>query len=1334
MKIKYSFFFFFLIYCSVLFSRNDFQFRHFTVEDGLASNSVRAIVQDKVGFIWFGTDEGLVRYDGKRMEIFRKNSLGNKTFEIGSIISLLDVEENLWLGTDKGVYVFDYRKSRFSFFDKKTTSGVSVEASVNNIVIDKNRNLWFSTYGQGVFRYDLKTEELLQYDFSQTSGSVPYVFVDNQQKVWAISSHANYSLFLLDNIKNQFNPFSLYIKGGKEIIPKSLVIYEDSFGYFFVGTWDEGILKVNKRTGYVETFLEPTIDGVLHIHSILEYKPGLLLVGSDDGLSLFDLKTKEHILYTYDETSSKSLSNQFVYPIVKDHEGGLWVGTYYGGVNYVSPQSSLFQNYMNSKFYNSVAGNIVGRFCEDKDNNIWIATDDGGVSCFLPDEDRFENYIAKEKGLSYHNVHALCMDGDELWIGTYSGGLNILNIKTGKLRYYTSDPNDIKTLDGTSIYAIYKDDDDDIWIGTMTGINIYNRKEDNFIRVRNLDVLTIDILEDRIGNIWFATQGKGIYRYNKRDSLWVNYNIKGSSKFLSSNQTNCLYLDNSDRLWVGTVNGLCVYDEVSDDFQEVNLEGIFSKNICGIVEANGNFWLTTSKGLVCYSKGGIKEIFTSKDGLQSDFFVPNSLFKSSRGNIFAGSVKGFCVFNPRNVELNTIVPTVVITGLEIYNKEVRIGEDILVDAIEFVDYIELSHKQNVLSFNFSSLSYCVPEKNEYSYKLEGYDEEWNCVSAKEKATYTKLPAGKYTFRVKGSNNNKLWNKSETTLHLVITPPFYLTLSFKVLYLILFLISVVFLIWFLIQKREKKHKEEILVIKEEQEREAYQSKINFFTMIAHEIRTPVSLIVGPLGEILNSSYPLPEWMLSSLNIMSKNCNRILDLINQLLDFRKIEEKGEQYKLKGYSITSILKEVTSRFLSAAKEKGLDFKVYYPKEDVMTEVDKDAFIKAISNLLTNAFKYTTSKVIVRLKINFKRNVYSISVMDDGPGVNVNEQDLIFEPFYQASGHKHGTGVGLSIVKRVVDGHNGTITIMEKDDGLTHFYLEFPIIASGESKYTISEETNKNNLRCLDIDYGKSLTEEEKSKKKHTILIVDDDVDMLSFLSQGLLRRDCNVIIAHDGEEALEKLRKNTVDFIISDLMMPKMDGFELCNSIRSNPLYSHLPFVLLTAKTDMSSKIEGLECGADAYLDKPFAFTHLEAVIKNIFSLRGLLQEQYSKMPLVSLNAVTSNPEDRAFLDKLNHIIEENFSNPDLNVDFLAKSLFVSRSGLFAKIKALVDVTPNELIQIVRLKKAASLLLLNQYKINEVCYMVGYNNPSYFSKCFQKQFGVLPSDFLSSVTKED
>ena len=1330
MKLKCFVLLFFLSSCSAIFSKNDFQFRHFTVEDGLASNCVRAIVQDERGFIWFGTDEGLVRYDGKATKVFNPNSSTGKTFETISVISLLDIGTDLWVGTEKGVYVYNYKKSTFEFLDNKTSSGISIEVIVNNIVIDNNQNIWLSTYGQGVFRFNNRTKELLQYGLSQDLSATPYVYVDNQQKVWAVSSLTESPLYLLNNITNKFEPFILYNNKEEEFSPKSLVIYEDSFGDFYLGTWDEGLLRVNKKTGYAEPFLEPSIGGVLHIHSILEYKPGLLLIGSDDGLSLFDLKSKEHILHTYNEIFSKSLSNQFVYPIIKDCEGGLWIGTYYGGVNYVSPQSNQFQNYVNSKYSNSVAGNIIGRFCEDKDNNIWIATDDGGLSCFFPDEERFENYIAQEKGLSYHNVHALCMDDDELWIGTYSGGLNVLNIETKKLRYYTSDPNDPTTLDGTSIYAIYKDDEKNIWVATMSGINLYNRVEDKFKRVRNLDVLTIDILQDNSGNIWFATHGKGVFKYNKKDNYWVNYNIKGASRFLSSSHANCLYLDNMNKIWVGTKEGLCFYNESQDNFEPVIIKGLLSNNICGIVEANGSLWLTTSKGLVCYSEEGVKEVFTSKDGLQSDFFVPNSILKSSKGTVFAGSIKGFSTFNPKDVVLNTIVPSVVISGLEIYNKEVSIGEDILPEAIEFVDFIELSHKQNVLSFNFSSLSYCVPEKNEYAYKLEGYDDVWNYVSAKEKATYTKLPAGKYVFKVKGSNNNRLWNEEETSLHLIITPPFYLSLSFKVLYLVLFLITIVLIIWIWVQRKEKKHQEEIREIKEEQEKEAYQSKINFFTMIAHEIRTPVSLIVGPLGEILNSSYPFPEWVLSSLDIMSKNSTRILDLINQLLDFRKIEEKGEQYKLKGHSITSAIKEVTSRFLSEAKEKGLDFIVNYPEKDLITEIDKDAFIKAISNLLTNAFKYAASKVIVRFEIDKDKNIYSISVIDDGIGIHIDEQSLIFEPFYQASGHKAGTGVGLSIVKKIVDGHNGKIILMDRRDRLTHFYIELPIAESENFTVSLPEEVDDNNLVCMGKDNKEELN---KEKRKVTILIVDDDEDMLSFLSHGLLRRGYGVVMAYDGEEALLKLKSNAIDFIISDLMMPKIDGFEFCNRIRSNSQYSHLPFVLLTAKTDMSSKIEGLGCGADAYIDKPFAFSHLEAVVKNIFSIRGLLQEQYSKMPLVSLNSVASNPDDKEFLDKLNNIIEENFSNPDLNVDFLAQSLFVSRSGLFAKIKALVDVTPNELIQIVRLKKAASLLLLNQYKINEVCYMVGFNNPSYFSKCFQKQFGVLPSDFISSVTKE-
>ena len=1335
MKTKFFLLFLSLISFSPLFSRSNFQFRHFTVEDGLTSNCVRAIVQDQTGFLWFGTDEGLIRYDGKKTRAFRCNRLDQKKLGTNSVLSLLDNGDDLWIGTDRGAYIYDYKQSIFRFFEVKTKKGVLIESGVNNIVKDNNQNLWFSTNGQGVFRYNLKTKELLQYDFCDTSGIVPFVFVDKNQKVWAITSNTNEVLFLLNNITNELEAFELKRTGEDVFRPKSLVLYEDSFENLWLGTWDKGILKVDKETGKVEAFLDPDLNGILHIHSILEYKPGLLLIGSDDGLSLFDIKSKEHTLYTYDETSSKSLSNQFVYPIIKDHEGGIWIGTYYGGANYVSPLSNQFKNYSNSKFYNSVAGNIVGRFCEDDEGNIWVATDDGGLSCFLPAEEKFINYIAKEKSLSYHNLHALCLDNEDLWIGTYTGGLNILNLKTKEFRYYTSDPNDPKTLDGSSIYAIHKDTDEDIWVATMSGINLYNRKEGTFKRVRTLGVLTMDILQDKNENLWFATHGNGVYKYNKKKDYWVNYNIKGSSKFLASDHVNSLCLDSENRLWVGTMEGLCVYDEEQDAFIKVNLDGIYSNNICGIVETDGVYWLTTSKGLVCYSEGKIKQIFTSKDGLQSDFFLPNSILKTSGGDIFVGSVKGFSVFNPKDVVTNTVVPPVVITSMEIYNEEVLTGSEVLPSSIEYLNSIKLSYKQNVLSFNFASLSFCVSEKNEYAYKLEGFDERWNYISAQEKAVYTKLPPGKYIFKVKASNNDKVWNENEVVLNIVITPPFYLTLPFKVVYLILFLIFIAFIFRFFFRKKEKKYKQEIQRIKEEQEKEAYQSKIDFFTMIAHEIRTPVSLIVGPLEELLDTTYPLPDWILSSLNIMSKNSSRILHLINQLLDFRKIEEQGINYKLKAYSISEIIKEVFDYFDPIAKEADLDLIVEYPNGNIITEIDKDAFVKVISNLLTNAIKYARTRIIVRLQIDKENNLYSISVLDDGPGINNEEKELIFEPFYQASDHKAGTGVGLSIVKKIVEGHNGTIKIETDRSGLTHFCIELPIVFSNDMNFVLDEQS----IDASDVTVENIMTHEKSLQaasvnKKLTLLLVDDDVDMLSFLSQFLERKNYNVIKANDGEDGLKKLEENEIDFIISDLMMPRMDGLEFCKYVRTNTLYSHLPFVLLTAKADLNSRIDGLGSGADAYIEKPFSVNYLGTVIDNLLFIRGLLQDQYSKMPLVSLNTLSSNQEDKDFLDKLSNLIEQNFSNPELNVDFLAHSLHVSRSGLFAKIKSLVDVTPNELIQIVRLKKAASLLLQKKYKINEVCYMIGFNNPSYFSKCFQKQFGVLPSEFVNQLENKD
>lgn len=1300
----------------------DFWFRHFSVEDGLSSNSVRAIMQDKHGFMWLGTDDGLNRYDGTTIKVYNLNPQGSNNY----ISSLYDTTDEIWVGTEDGIYIFDYEMESFERFKVLTAQGDSIKSNVNHIVEDRDGNLWLSTVGQGIFKYNISKHYLEHYEFKDANGLMASVLIDSENQIWAVTNWGSPTVSKLNKAENKFDPFPITYETGK-YNSNSLVMLEDSEHALWLGTWECGLQKIDRYTGKATTYLHPSEGkGATHIHSLMEYAPHQLLIGSDDGLLLFNTLTCEHQLFTEDETNPYSLSNRFVYPIVKDREGGIWVGTYYGGVNYLSPNTGQFECFAHSRFYNSVNGTVIGRFCEDSSGYIWIASDDGGLSRFSPKDKQFTHYMPDEhkNSLSYHNVHALCMDDDDLWIGTYTGGVNVLNTKTGAFRVYTTRGGDLTTLDGTSSYAIFRDREKRIWVTSMAGINLYTREEDNFVRVKDLESLTIDIDQDADGNIWFSTQGKGLFKYNPDKKTWKNYvhsNVPGA---LVNDQVNCVLIDGNRNMWVGTMNGLCKYNAGEDRFEAIPLD-IPSRNICGIVEDQHVLWLTTTKGLVRYAPGESCQVFTRSDGLQSEQFLPNAALKASDGKIYVGSVNGFNAFYPYQIKTNRVLPPVIITGLEIFNKEIRIGDKKLPKALNWMTELDLSYKDHVFSLLYASLSYCTPEKNQYAYQLEGFDKEWNYVGSQSKATYTNLPAGTYTFKVKATNNDGIWSDQEASLKIIIHPPFYWSTASKILYFILICIGLTFFIRFLLKRTEKKHTAEINQLNVSKEKEVHEAKIKFFTMIAHEIRTPVSLIIGPLEKIMKSSIPMPPVLRDDLNIIDRNSQRLLFLVNQLLDFRKVEQEGMTIRYTSQNIRQLLQAVCERFKPFITQHGAHLEVEYPDADFTAMVDSEAITKLISNLLTNASKYTKDKVILSCIAQPEQHTFVIKVTDNGIGISKEDQEKIFKPFYQAMDNKPGTGIGLSIVKSIVESHNGCIEVESEISKGSSFIVTLPIEQTG---VTVQEgETSVLNPAIPEDILLESLPV-AASKDKPVMLIVDDNEEMLNFLSSSFSGQ-YSILTAEDGVEALEKLRENEVTLIVSDWMMPRMDGVEFCKALRADQAISHIPFILLTAKTDTNSKIEGMDCGADAYIEKPFSVQYLEACIRNLLDLRNLLRQKFSKMPMVPLNSIASNSVDNKFLTHINEIIEQNFSNPELTIDFLAEQLCISRSGLFAKIKTLANITPNELIQIVRLKKAAALLLENKYRINEICYMVGFNNPSYFAKCFQKQFGIKPGEFVNN-----
>lgn len=1330
-----SSFFFIFILCIKSYAEY-FNFRHYGVEDGLPSNTIRSLTQDSHGFMWFGTENGLSRFDGLHFKNF--NYIPADTTSLGNnyIYSLFeDTQNTLWIGTVNGLYIYNPDFESFSHFSKKTENGISIASHITGIKEDKDQNIWFATLTQGIFRYNRQQNRLCQYQLACNNPEMPNanmalsLCIDHLNNVWTAPQRGNSILNRYDRDTDQFIAFPFKINGLNSDDAGIYVIFEDSNYDFWIGTWNHGICKLDRKTGNATPFLVPgTTDGILHIHEIAEYKPDILLVGSDDGLSIFNTRTYENEFMTASEFKNSTLSDKFVYPIYIDKEGGLWVGTYYGGVNYAPPMKGNITGYAHSKYKNSVGGNIISCFAEDAKGNIWIGSDDGGLSCFNPREKSFTNYMPdkSQNSLSYHNIHALCFDNNKLWIGTYSGGLNVFDLQTNQFKHYTSSLGNPYSLYGNSIYSIYKENGN-IWIGTMEGICLYNPEKDNFLRIKEVGTTVIDIRRDSDGYIWFATLGTGLFRYDTKKQEWQHYlhntAVPGS---IPNNQINSLCIDTENRLWLGTDNGLAMYNRKNDTFSKIQLD-IRNAIIYYVKNINNELWITTNNGLINYMlSDSTTRHFYKSDGLQNDQFNIKAGLLSSTGELYLGTTNGFNIIKPGEISENLQVPPIFITNIQVSNKDLEIdNQGLLTQSVLFQKQIELSYKQNVFSIEYVALSYNAPSNNQYKYRLEGFDKDWNDVGNQQKATYTNLPAGKYVFHVIGSNNDGIWNEQGTSLTIIIHPPFWQTSFAYLLYTLLILGILGFIILQIRRKGEKRHQEHMRQLQVEKDKELHDAKINFFTLVAHEIRTPVSLIIGPLEKIMENIQVLPELMQDSLRIINRNSQRLLSLVNQLLDFRKAEEKAFIINFSSQNIYELLHNLYIRFKPLAEHKNISISLDMENQDTIAIVDPEALTKIVSNLLTNAIKYAKSNITIFCTSDDK--YLNIKVTDDGKGIRPDEQKNIFLPFYQvAQGQKPGTGIGLSLVKLLIDAHHGMVEVESVPGQHTTFTVTLPMFQD------IKEESGNNvispNNDITNDKEGTGIHEKDTdANQKPVLLIVEDSTDMRRFLTDSL-RPFYRVIETKNGKEGLDKLRKYPVDIIVSDIMMPVMDGIEFTLIVKENIEFSHIPIILLTAKTDKESKVEGMKTGADAYVEKPFSLKLLQAQIDNLVKSRINLRKRFSEMPFTPLNSVAENKADKQFLDKMNKLIEKNISNPDFSVDSLAEQLFISRSGLFAKMKSLAGMTPNELIQLIRLKKAAELLSGGELRINEICYKVGFNNPSYFAKCFQKQFGMLPKDFVN------
>ena len=1299
-----------------------YHFRHYTTQSGLPSNCIRDLAQDSRGFIWFATDGGLVRFDGVNFTTYRleaEYAVPQPFSEDRFVLVVYTSGEEILAGTDTNLYRYDPMTDSFSLLPITTESDSHVTGPVRSIVIDSDGDIWVSLIGKGVYRLNNDGSFRKHYALPDLNMFAGVLYEDAHGHLWLCNSQTRHTLFRYDSERDGFKEFEI-TTDGQPAATNSMAMTADGSGQLWLGLWNGDLLRFDPVSGIGHRF---TDTGAFHIHNIAFSSPTELLIGSDAGMTKYDTATRTSVTLTKDELDPSSLSNRFVYPVMIDAEGGTWVGTFYGGVNYNPPPTNPMGLYTPSRFRNSVGGSLVCAFCENDGGEIFIGTSDGGLTLFSPTSDSFTPIpLATNSHNPQTNINALCLDGDALWIGTYADGIIRYDTRSHTSRIYTSDPGQPNSLDDASSYSIFRDKEGRIWAATTNSLHLYDRQADTFRLIRKLGSRAVCMTQDGNGDLWIATHGKGIFRHNPLHDNWKNYHFVSGKSSLPHNHVSHLSVDSDGNLWAATENGLARYNPSADSFEPVELPVDIPREIQTVVPDGSLLWLTTSRGLAFYDpRSNTAEMFREPQGGSYCQFLPASAMKASDGRIYAGSTEGFRAFYPRLSTNNSYTPPVVFTGLDVVNTPVHPGDPQLAIAIDKVDEVRLSADDYSFTIHFAALSYANPNSNHYRYMLDGFDKEWVETDSRTSASYTNIPPGTYTFRVMASNNDGVWNEQGASLKIVVTPPWYMTWWMKAVYALILLVLSFGAYKLIVRRADRMREREIARLNNAKEKEMANAKLSFFTIIAHEIRTPVSLIIGPLEKVMQSASSLPTDVKKDLDIIDRNGKRLLTLVNQLLDFKKAEQTMMAFNFRPTPIVQQVENVAMRFRPTIEQMGGTFDCRYPATEFSADVDPEAINKLVSNLVNNARKFMSDHVELVVEVNQTDGTFSISVTDNGPGISEENRRKIFKPFFQVTNGnddtKGGTGLGLSIVSNIVEAHHGTVEVDSEVGRFTRFRATLPL---RQEKGAMTDEPAH---EPAPLSAGPS----GKEGSRPRMLVVDDNPEMVDFLVSSFSDR-YEVVTAADGTEALEKLHQYEVSMIVSDWMMPKMSGAELCRHVRDDRNLSHVPFILLTAKTDNYSKIEGMNCGADYYVEKPFSVQFLNACISNLLDIRKELQQKFASNPLEPIKTVAPNPIDNDFLTRLSGIIEENFSNPQISVEFLASSMNMSRSSLYSKIKTLTDMTPNELIQITRLKKAAQLLRETNYRVGEIGYLVGFSNSSYFSKCFKAQFGMNPAEFAN------
>jgi len=1343
-NIKLLLVLFWLVFTQVSFGQfSQIRFEKLDTRDGLSHNRVTSIYKDQLGFMWFGTRSGLNRYDGNSIKVIEHEDDNSFSLSDQNIVWIKEGPEGyLWIKSDYGVFAYDIYKE--SYVDIRP---LLAELDINHynlsvMVKDGLGNFWFVIDNIGVKKYLSDTKEI--YHYGGAYRDVSSVQPDNKGNMALVHLDGEIELADVSDLRN--SSFMRYPEHIANIQGLTVFIDKDGDYWFYSSAYSFGVCYYRPSVGTC-IHLDNKELGSNLVTGIIQDESERIIIGADHGgvtmISKTDWKLQS---FSNNPSDPRSLSHNSIIALYQDRTGLVWIGTNKGGVNYFSPKSVSFNFYKQTDNQTPNA-NDIWPLVEDDEGNLWIGTDGGGLVHFDLRKGEFTNYRHKEndpKSISSDIVVSMAPGANGgLWLGTYFGGLNYFDGK--KFKAYYHNPEDSNSISDNSIWNLLLDSRGLIWVGTLKGgVDVYDA-DFNKIHHFGLDNQGIhsnyvtSLCEDKDGNIWIGT-GYGIEAYNYTDGTMTHLlKEEGNDRSLVNNSILDIYCDHENSIWVGTMYGLSRFNRATNDFDSFVKEDGLPENIVTSVmeDLDGNIWLGTYTGLSKLhfeNEAPIFENFDISDGLQGDMFNERSALRLKNGHLAFGGKNGLNVFDPEAIKVTNEENKLVFLDFYLSNRLIKPGDEYngrkwFERGINNVEKLVLEPSENSFTLEFTSLNFYQQENTVYKYRLVGFDQDWIQRANVHRANYTNLDPGNYRFEVMASDRTHQWSDEPIAIDIVILTPFWKTPLANLIY-VLFVLLVLFLTRrAIIQKERFRAKVTQDQMEATRLHELDMMKIKFFTNISHEFRTPLTLILTPIERMLKKSTDPQDQ--KHFQLIFRNAKRLLTLVNQLLDFRKMEANQHRISLATGDVIDFTNSIVESFsdLSADRRVRLDFESNL--SEFLTLFDRDKMEKIMFNLLSNAFKFTHTggRVVVKVSdIAYREDIHTIrfSVTDDGIGIPKERQGDIFNRFFQVDNKhtanlNHGSGIGLSITKEFVEMHGGNIWVESEMEKGSSFIFELPMKKlSGDYK-----------VQDVVDDFMEESVPLPHEASKATILLADDNDDFRFYLKDNL-ERLYNIYEAPNGKAAWKKILNFQPDLVVSDIMMPEINGIELCKKIKGDPRTGHIPVILLTAHYSDDQKLEGFEAGAIEYITKPFNFEIL------VQSIRSAVQLQ--KLIFASEHRIEAKPReieitslDEQFIMKAMELVEVNISNSDFSVQELSRELAVSRGQLYKKTLELTGKTPIEFIRSIRIKRAAALLERSQLNVAEVAYKVGFNNPKYFTKYFKMEYKMLPSKYAAQATAQ-